>query len=84
MRIVECTEICKELNQATDKHWNECRQIAQYDNEIKNLKRLLKLAYEDITTAITEEKCLICGLDYCGNDTVCKWRYEDEVLKAIS
>ena len=50
-------------------------------DELKEAKRLLKISLDDIETALTEEKCKVCGLDYCGVDTICKWRYADEVRK---
>ncbi len=61
--------------------------LLRYNNDnkrqLKEAKRLLKLAADDIETAMTEEKCKLCGLDYCGNDTICKWRYADEVEKFL-
>ena len=51
--------------------------------ENEKLKEMLEIAVEDIETALTQEKCLICGLDYCNDESVCEWRYKDEALKLI-
>lgn len=78
-----------------DKHWNECRQIARYDDELKEAKRLLKLAVEDFETIESnleyDEHCVIkthsIRCDECplSADTIyrCKWRYADEALALI-
>lgn len=76
------------------KHWDECRQIAHYDDELKEAKRLLKAAVEDIRHCMhSYDPCEVCSL--LGEDGECpatddddckekyKWRYEDEVLKLI-
>lgn len=68
------------------KHWNECTIISQYDDELKEAKRLLKVAVEDMTK---EADCGICLHD---NDSECpievtackfKWRHTDEALALI-
>ena len=58
--------------------------IRELMDELKDAKRLLKISLDDIETALTEEKCKVCGLDYCGVDTICKWRYADEVKKFLN
>jgi hypothetical protein len=76
------------------KHWDECRQIAHYDDELKEAKRLLKAAVEDIRHCMhSYDPCEVCSL--LGEDGECpatddddckekyKWRYEDEALKLI-
>ena len=30
---------------ATEKHWNECRQIAHYEDENRRLKKMMRQAY---------------------------------------
>ena len=75
------------------KHWDECRQIAHYDDELKEAKRLLKAAIEDVETlakAFAEDEpcgsftlcseCPLCIKEGC----FCKeWRYKAEALKLI-
>lgn len=34
-------DICNKYEELTDKHWNECRQIALYDDELKKAMALL-------------------------------------------
>lgn len=34
------------ISELEDKHWNECRQIAHYEEELTEAKRLLKFAIE--------------------------------------
>lgn len=50
---------------------------------IKDLKRLLRLAVDDLQTAMLEEKCKVCGLEHCDYDEICKWRYHDEAMKLL-
>lgn len=86
------------LKELEAKHWDECRQIAHYDDELKEAKRLLKLAVEDIHDILTSQRritnnslCFRCSYylnctckEIC--ETICdlkQWRYTDEALKLI-
>ena len=40
-------ELEAKVTELEGKHWNECGQIAHYDDELKEAKRLLKTAVED-------------------------------------
>ena len=82
----------KAHKQLEAKHWDECRQIAHYDNELKEAKRLLKAAVEDIYKARQGCNCNICDMppeptERCqyenGEDCQFKWRYADEAKKLI-
>lgn len=79
-------------------HCRECaadhRQLAEWLTELKEAKRLLKLAVDDIKNAMTSyDHCNICALtDNSRNCPVendadcmkkCKWCHADEVLKLI-
>lgn len=57
----------------------------EYEDEIKELKRLLKLAVEDIDLAMGESICCICKFILCGCDDSksCTWRHLDEAMKLI-
>lgn len=77
----------KTHKQLEAKHWDECRQIAHYDDELKEAKRLLKAAMSDLAEA---EHCGLCK--YEADDIAsCQskpancfvWRYADEALKLI-
>lgn len=77
------------------KHWNECRQIAHYADELRKAKELLKAAVEDFETIESnleyDEHCVIkthsIRCDECPLSAVtiyrCKWRYTDEALNLI-
>lgn len=65
----------------------------QNEAELKEAKRLLKCAIEDIKP-IMEFECYVCALQgkdgFCSEEDedeecadVCKWRYTDEALKLI-
>ena len=80
------TDYTKRAAELESKHWNECRQIARYDDELRKAKELLKAAVEDMNK---EADCGICLHD---NDGECpievasckfKWRYADEALALI-
>ena len=57
----------------------------EYEDEIKELKRLLKLAVEDIDVAMNETDCDICKFTrcVCDDSTPCMWRHQDEAMKLI-
>lgn len=56
----------------------------EYEDEIKELKRLLKLAIEDIYWAMGNSSCDICKFIHCCSDsTPCTWRYLDKAMKLI-
>lgn len=76
------------------KHFSECGQIAHYDDELKEAKRLLKAAVEDIRYCMRSyDPCEVCALleengecaaaddDDC--DEKYKWSCEAEALKLI-
>ena len=84
----------KETEKLQEQHWNECRQIAHYDDELRRAKELLKAAVEDIRHCMHYyDPCEVCSLlDKDGecpttDDDDCKekykWCYEDEALALI-
>ena len=82
----QLAEWLKGYKELEAKHWDECRQIAHYDDELKEAKRLLKAAVEDITFILSyscsdEEMC--CKECPTVNHACNKWRYADEALKLL-
>ena len=77
----------KAAEKTEEKHWNECRQISEYQAENKRLKELLRETMEDLEEAEDCDTCLynepetICPgtADTCGYT----WRHADEVVKLI-
>jgi hypothetical protein len=72
------------------KHWNECGQIAHFDDELRKAKRLLRLAVDDFDIlgevkfspkpgAHPKRREYIRILDLLDH----RWRYTDEALKLI-
>lgn len=66
---------------ATEKHWNECRQIAHYEDENRRLKIMLK---EVIEHNKHYPKCTMCAnlnsvsCENCGSSYVnFKHKFED-------
>lgn len=58
------------------------RYVGEYEDEIKELKRLLKLAVKDIDLAMTETVCAICSRG-CDVSKPCAWRHQKEAIKLI-
>ena len=109
--INHCLETAKQLEERAntpykcedselqDNACRECaadhRQLAEWLTELKEAKRLLKLAVEDFETIESnleyDEHCVIkthsIRCDECplSAETIyrCKWRYADEALKLI-
>lgn len=50
----ENTELKTRIAELEDKHWNECRQIAHYDDELKTSDRLLGKAMSKCADLDTE------------------------------
>ena len=81
-------QLDEQIKELEAKHWDECRQIAHYDDELKEAKRLLE-------AAVKIAKTLPCDDNHCGecvhndNGYVCseyeyfEWRYADAALKLI-
>ncbi len=44
-------QLDEQIKELEAKHWDECRQIAHYDDELKEAKRLLKLALPIINSS---------------------------------
>jgi len=72
----------------------EHRQLAEWLNELKEAKRLLKLAVEDMYNSVNDVHCKYCSkwhTDQCQGtshldcyiENKFKWRYADESLKLI-
>lgn len=58
------------------------RQISEYDHELRQAKRLLKSAVEDINYYVDcyEAHCDECC---CDHDNHCHWKHADEALALI-
>lgn len=83
------------ISELEGKHWNECRQIAHYDDELRKAKQLLKAAVEDMrwvneNTQDADGTCIMRKCEGCGDcplningDLWCKWKHEAEALALI-
>lgn len=84
------TELENKVAELEDKHWNECRQIAHYDDELRRAKELLKDAvdgflflgawmddHDDCTL-----DCANCPLHRAGINCRC-WKHQGEALALI-
>ena len=82
----EAVNILKNHKKLEAKHWDECRQIAHYDNELREAKRLLKLALQDMNgnnICDEENACNACKYGSCVICSAIEWKYPDEALKLI-
>lgn len=79
--IPECKEGCKNL-------------VKQYESKNAELKRLLKLAVDDLDTAIKsceqDMLCEICSyhekcdcINYCGGEYDRTWKHHDEAMELL-
>lgn len=61
------------------------KSVDKLEKENAELKRLLKLAVEDIDLAMGDAVCVICKfVRYGCNDSIpCTWRHLDEAVKLI-
>ncbi len=55
----------------------------EYEDKIKELKRMLKLAVEEINTAMSGKTCELCAYEHCNYSAPCTWRHLDEAMKLI-
>lgn len=65
---------------------NNNRQLAEWLTELKEAKRLLKAAVEDINATEACDTCEyypVINSDMCQRNDCYKWRYADEALKLI-
>lgn len=63
-----------------DKYLSEAIKALEENAE---LKRMLKLAVEDIDTAMNADKCELCGNEICDKSIPYTWRHLDEAMKLI-
>jgi len=77
------------IGSAIDKYATDCRecaaehrQLAEWLTELKEAKRLLKMAVKDINFYVDcyEAYCDECC---CSQDNHCHWKHEDEALNLI-
>ena len=91
--ISHCLEVVEKNEQAKkdgnlwiDTEYEDCcadhRQLAEWLQELKEAKRLLKAAVEDINFYVDcyEAHCDECC---CDHDNHCHWKHEAEALKLI-
>lgn len=89
-----CEELETRIAELEDKHWNECRQIAHYEDELRKAKELLTAAVDDVRYCMRSyDPCEVCALleengeCVAADDDDCsekyKWRYEAEALALI-
>ena len=85
----------KKAEAAEEKHWNECRQISEYEAENKALKEQLKQAVEDFkvvsrqfededghcVSSISCDKCRLNGGNLADE---CQWIHTEEAMKLIN
>jgi hypothetical protein len=91
MTIDEAIKICEEDaekiggNPQSDRHAERCRQLAEWLTELKEAKRLLKMAVEDINSYVDCVDCYEAHCDECccSQDNHCHWKHEAEALKLI-
>ena len=86
----ENTELKARVAELEDKHWNECRQIAHYDDELRKAKELLKAAVEDfkVIGKVLDSDCdILINCDECplqsGHYNCRSWNHQDEALALI-
>lgn len=101
MTLDEAIKICEEDaekiggNPQSDRHAERCRQLAEWLTELKEAKRLLKAAVEDMTEMQFGKECKVCSKNLLPNEcpihnnVSCilekdfKWRYAEEALALI-
>ena len=80
----QLAEWLKDYKKLEAKHWDECRQIAHYDDELKEAKRLLKAAVEDMNNGGCNSNCYKCK--HCGECDFSErftWKHTDETEKLL-
>ena len=67
-------QLDEQIKELEAKHWDECRQIAHYDDELKEAKRLLKAAVEDNKRVLRENFGDICQFckHYSNSEAQCR------------
>ena len=63
-----------------DKYLSEAIKALEENAE---LKRMLKLAVEDINTAMSGKTCELCAYEHCNYSAPCTWRHLGEAMKLI-
>lgn len=84
LREAECelSSLEEEFKRAVEYARKTCDNL---EKENAKLKRLLKLAVEDIEIAMGDSTCAICKfiLRGCDDSTPCTWRCLDKAMKLI-
>lgn len=82
LREAECelSSLEEEFERGIEYARKSCDKLEEENAE---LKRMLKLAVEDIDEAMNGDTCEICSDKRCDKSTPCVWRYLDEAMKLI-
>lgn len=59
------------------------RDYQELAGENRELKKLLKLAINDLDYAMNVGKCAVCSNSCCEANSICKWKYKEEAEKLL-
>ena len=76
-----CSKKCNEyLESGVDLYKHKVRILR---DENRELKKILKVAINDLDYAMNVGKCAVCSNSCCEANSICKWKYKEEAEKLL-
>ena len=76
-----CSKKCNEyLENGVDLYKHKVRILR---DENRELKKILKVAINDLDYAMNVGKCAVCSNSCCEANSICKWKYKEEAEKLL-
>ena len=76
-----CSKKCNEyLASEVDLYKHKVRILR---DENRELKKILKVAINDLDYAMNVGKCAVCSNSCCEANSICKWKYKEEAEKLL-
>ena len=76
-----CSKKCNEyLANGVDLYKHKVRILR---DENRELKKILKVAINDLDYAMNVGKCAVCSNSCCEANSICKWKYKEEAEKLL-
>lgn len=81
--LADETDIKEIINDVPSADVVSVRDYQELERANRELKRLLKLAIDDLDYAMNVGKCAVCGNSCCEANSICKWKYKSEAEEIL-
>lgn len=81
--LADETDIKEIVNDVPSADVVSVREYQELASENRELKKILKVAINDLDYAMNVGKCAVCSNSCCEANSICKWKYKEEAEKLL-